>query len=71
MYDFRELKGEIIKKYGTLSNFAKNGFGCSMANLSAKLNNKTQFFSKDIDKICELLGIQIKDIGRYFFTKKV
>ena len=70
-YDYQNLKGEIIKKYGSLTNFASKGLNISKISFSNILNSKTQFSQEKIVKTCELLDINPKDIGYYFFNKKV
>lgn len=69
-FDFSELKGKIIAKYKSQSNFSKR-LGVSEITLSKKMNNKTHFSSDDIAKICDLLSISQEEIGIYFFTPKV
>ncbi len=68
--NFNPLKGRIIERYDTLSNFAKT-LGLSKQNLSAKMNNKSDFSRDTVIKICELLDISDCEIGKFFFAPKV
>lgn len=69
-FNFSKLKGRIIEKYGSQTEFVKK-FGISDTTFSMKMNNKVRFTSDDIVKICDMLDIPEKDIGAYFFTIKV
>ena len=69
-FDYSKLKGKIIEKYGTQTEFAKE-FGVSKNSFSMKMNNKTSFSTNDILKITNMLNIDKEDISSYFFTQKV
>lgn len=69
-FDYKLLKGRIIQKYGSQQNFAET-IGISKNSLSMKMNNKRQFSTSDIYKLCGLLDIKVDEIGAYFFNKKV
>lgn len=69
-FDYSRLKGRIVEKYGTQSNFVK-AFGISENSFSLKMNNKSRFNSDDIIKMTEMLDIEKEDVGTYFFTPKV
>ena len=68
--DYRRLKGKIEEVFGTRANFAK-ALGIHPSTLSAKLNEKSIWKSKEIDKACELLNIPLVEAHLYFFTLKV
>ena len=70
VFDFSELKGRIISKYGNYAPFAE-AMGLSRAQLSDRLNNHVKFKPDDIMLACDLLDIPAEEIGRYFFTPKV
>ena len=70
IFDYSKLRGRIVEKYGTQSEFAK-AFGISDNSMSRKLNNKNSFSVDDIIKITHMLDIQSKDVSSYFFTEKV
>lgn len=70
VFDYSKLRGRIIEKYRTQSNFAYK-VGMSNRSMSLKLNNGIAFGQKDIIRWCDLLDIQINDIPEYFFNKKV
>lgn len=65
MTNTRLLKSYIIKNGLTQKELAKI-VGISFACLNAKINNKKDFKSKEIYKICEILNI--KDIDNVFFA---
>ncbi len=69
-FDYRKLKGRIIEKYGSQSNFAA-AYGISENTLSLKMRNKVRFTSDDIIAISDMLDIPENEIGSYFFTKQV
>ena len=69
-FDYSKLKGRIREIFDTQSAFA-DAMGISAITLSAKLNNKVQWKSSEIDKACELLKIAKEEIPIYFFTPKV
>lgn len=69
-FDYARLKGRIIEKYGTQSNFVR-AFGISENSFSLKMNNKSRFSSDDIIKMTEMLDIEKEEVGKYFFTLKV
>lgn len=71
-FDFSELRGRIIAKYGDYASFA-DAVGLSRAQLSERLNGKRHFRADLILRICapEVLDIPGADIGKYFFKPKV
>jgi hypothetical protein len=69
-FDYGKLKGRIVEKYGSSSNFAKD-FGVSVNTFSMKMNNKVRFTTDDITRICDMLDIPSNEIGDYFFTTLV
>ena len=72
IFDFSELCGRIVARYGNYAKFA-DAIGMSRAQLSERLNNKRPFKPEEIVEICspEILNILDTEIGRYFFTPKV
>ena len=64
--DYSKLKGRIREKYKTHEAFAK-AMGMSLATLSKKLNNQSQWACSEIMKACELLGISLAEAHLYFF----
>jgi hypothetical protein len=69
-FDYKKLRGRIIEKYGSQTNFSVK-FGVSENTMSLKLNNKVRFTSDDIVKASDLLEIPPDLVGTYFFTPKV
>lgn len=70
VFDFRELRGRIVARFGTCSAFAEAA-RVSKAQLSDRLGNKVKFAPDDICLFSELLDIPSSEIGKYFFTPKV
>ena len=70
MFDYSKLKGRIVEKFGTLSNFSE-ALGIKVQTVSAKLKGRNTITKSDIIKWSELLGIEYSEIGVYFFTPKV
>lgn len=68
-YDYSKLLGKIKEKLGCNYNLAVK-LKLSERTLSLKLNNKVDFRQKEINQICEILNINVKDIGNYFFVTK-
>lgn len=72
IFDFSELRGRIVTKYGNLGKFA-DSIHMSRSNLSERLSNKSKFKPEEIYLFCqpEVLDIPETEIGKYFFTLKV
>lgn len=69
-FNYNKLRGRIVEKYGSLTNFSQN-LDISYEALSKKMNNLIAFSQKEIVKWCELLEIQQEEIGSYFFVLEV
>lgn len=67
-FDYSNLSGIIVTKYGTQYNFA-NAMGLSERSVSLKLNNKVPWKNTEIAKAIDLLGINPKEIPKYFFKQ--
>lgn len=67
-FDHSKLRGRIVEKYGTESNFAEK-WGKSKQTLSLKLCGKVAITQDDIAEWCELLDIKVADAGPYFFKR--
>jgi DNA-binding Xre family transcriptional regulator len=68
-YDFSKLRGLMREKNVTQAELA-GIIGINISSLNAKLNNKSNFTTVEIDGVCEALDISNVDIGRYFFCRK-
>lgn len=68
--DYTLLRGAIRKKYKTCKEFSKH-LGLTENGLYLKLNNKSEFTTKQIIDCVKLLELEVNDIGNYFFTKEV
>lgn len=68
--DYSKLKGRITEKFSTQYLFAR-AMGWSSRTASLKLNGLTAWKQPEISKALVLLNLTEKDIGDYFFKKKV
>ena len=66
-YDYSKLLGKIKEELGCNYNLAVK-LKLSERTLSLKLNNKVDFRQNEINQICEILHINEKNIGDYFFA---
>lgn len=69
MYNYNKLLGKVKEKGFTLEVLAKM-IGINVSTLSQKLNNKSEFRQDEIKRICKVIGIEMNDIGEYFFYQK-
>lgn len=69
-FDFSKLRGKIVEKYGSQTEFAK-AMQWSDRTLSCKMNGKIPWKQTDICSAIELLGLSKNDIQEYFFSTKV
>lgn len=65
-YNYSKLLGRMKERGITQEQLAKE-IGITEATLNAKLNNKFNFKSDEIDAICRVLDIPNDEIGAYFF----
>lgn len=72
--DYSQLRGRIRTYFGNETNFVKelqsNGVEMSTGSFSNKINGKSAFNQIEIIEICNLLGIPIEEVNKYFFVKK-
>lgn len=69
-FDYSELTGLIIAKYGSRKRYAIAA-DMSQSSLSDKLRGKTPWTTDDIAMAQNRLGFPPEAIVRYFFTPKV
>lgn len=69
-FNYSKLLGRIRECGLTQAEIAQF-IGISCATMSQKLNNKAFFYQPEIEKMCEALDIEDRDVGAYFFTQKV
>ena len=69
VFDFSELLGQIIVKYGSRAAFAK-AMGMKETVLSGRLLGKTYFTPDETLRACELLCIPLNEIPRFFYAPK-
>jgi hypothetical protein len=68
-FDYSRLRGKIREIFGTQGRFsAATGLKCT--SLSQKLNNRAQFSQQEINRCCDALSIDRRDIPDYFFSEK-
>lgn len=69
-FDYSKLKGRIVEKFETQSNFAEK-MGISERSLSLKLTGKRTWKQPEICRAIRLLDLVPDDIQEYFFKEKV
>lgn len=69
-FQYNKLRGRIKEICLTNEEFAKR-MGLSLAAISNKLNNKSQWTQPEIFKAVAVLMINSSDIPAYFFTPAV
>ncbi len=67
-FNYSKLLGKIKECGFTHENLAVK-IGIAHSTLSAKLNNRNAFTTKEIGAICKVLNIPKKDVGLYFFAE--
>ena len=63
------LLEEYIKKSGYKKSYLAKALGISRYGFTLKCNNKAEFRASEIDTLCKLLNISVKDIMAIFFAK--
>jgi len=69
-YNYSKLNGKIREVCGNQFTFAQR-MGLSEHTMSMKLNSKRSWKQPEIERACDVLGIQRCDIPAYFFNNKV
>jgi transcriptional regulator with XRE-family HTH domain len=69
-FDFSKLLGRI-RECGYTQERLANEIRMAKSTMCLKLSNKAYFTQPEIEKIRKILGIEIGDVGVYFFTQKV
>jgi plasmid maintenance system antidote protein VapI len=69
-FNYSKLRGRIREVFGTQDRFAE-AMGRSNTSISQKLNNKSEWTQKEINRAVEVLGIDDVDVSAYFFAQKV
>lgn len=69
MFDYKDLKLEIIRVFDNQNNFAI-AMGMSKTALSQRLNNKIYWTTPEMVKACELLGIPLERLHEFFLKLK-
>lgn len=63
------LLKDYIAKSGYKMSYIAKALGITSYALSLKVNNKSEFKANEIDILCKLLNIGIRDRMRIFFAK--
>lgn len=66
-YGYRKLRGRIVEKYQTQTNFAR-AVGISKNAMSRKMSGQVRLSQEDMVQWSELLDIDKEAFGEYFFT---
>lgn len=66
-FNYAKLLGRI-KEYGYTQETLSKEIGMSESTLSQKLNGKFAFKQNEIIAICNILDLEISDIGVYFYV---
>ena len=70
MFDYSKLLGKIKEKGYSQNSFAEC-LNINASTLSLKLSNKAFFTQKEMNQALNVLGVDSRCIGEYFFTQKV
>ena len=66
-YNYSKLLGKIVERVGTQAAFAEK-MGLSERSISLKLNGKVAWKQTEIAKACEVMGMRLNEIDKYFFA---
>lgn len=73
-YDYSMLRGRIRELFGSEKNFAiklrNEDISMSTGTFNSRINGYTYFKQPEIETICRLLKIDLRDAKVYFFTSK-
>lgn len=69
LFDYSALEGKIKQFYDTQDNFAK-AIPMARSSLNQNLQNKGDFSTRKILRMCQLLNIKNEEISEYFFKEK-
>lgn len=62
---------QLIDSKGLKLSYVAERIGLSAYGFSLKLNNKSEFRTGEIARLCELLGISVEQRDKIFFAQKV
>ena len=66
-FDTNELRTRIIKQYGSIKNFAAV-IGMNPRTLSGRLDGRTEFYCKEMERICKAMNLSAAECNLCFFT---
>ena len=64
---YAKLRGRIIEKCGSIQNFAKQ-MNKTPTTIGMKLNGRSVWKDKDMDRACRILDIQKCEVHIYFWS---
>ena len=67
-FNSSKIRGRIVEKYGTISNFCK-AINKNRTSISRKLNGKSELSRKNIALFCSALDIREDEVADYFFAQ--
>lgn len=70
MVNIQKLKGKIVEKYNTQSNFAK-ALGISSPSWTKRIRGIADFKCSEISKMIKLLDLTEEEVFLIFFSEKV
>lgn len=70
MFDYSKLLGLMTEKHLTQKKLCEQ-INISENSFTNKIKGRSNFSSDEIVKICNVLSISTKAVGKYFFTPKV
>lgn len=70
MFDYSKLLGLMTEKNFTQKKLCEM-IGITENSFTNKIKGRSNFDSNEIAKICNVLGISNKLLGKYFFTPRV
>lgn len=65
------LLEKYIEKSGYRRGYIAEALGISSYTLAMKINNTSEFRASEIEKLCDLLNIDVAERMSIFFAKKV
>lgn len=77
-YDYSMLRGKIRELFGSEKNFLtelkkeleKSKLSISSGTFNSRINGTSYFKQPEMEAICKLLRISMKQLNEYFFTSK-
>lgn len=68
--EYAKLKGKIVERFGSQRAFAQH-LGVTEQTVTAKLAGRSAFSQDDIISWSNALGIEAREIGLFYFARKL